>query len=494
MIHKLYIVFAGLILLCTHLMAQAPNALNYQGVARDVNGNILPNQPIALRFTIHEATAAGTTVYQETWLDTTNQFGLFTVHIGEGTVTNGTFSTISWGTSTYFLQVEMDPKGGINYIDMGTQQFISVPYALYAQTAGIGTVSLTQNQIAFGNSNDQITSSSDLVYNGNQIVLDLVDSWGCLKVEGRNGGEGSIQIKPDNIADGTAGSWVIGTNGTVMNNPNDWALYNAKSIPQPIYVTQSTNAVTFDKAYTFPTVDGVSGQVLTTDGVGNLTWATPNASSFGGWSLTGNSGTTAGTNFIGTIDAKDFVIKTTCNEHVRVLAGGNVGIATSSPAQALEVGNITNTIRVDGLTTGGAYNSSATSSSNLVFVNKTTGDFYALPNGNVGAVLGIAGGGVPTWVTAATLSTPAEALFTPTNGAAVTTIVGTNIINPSGSIAALTISLPSLPTNGQCVELKFTNSIASITYSGGMVASAITSVVVGTDLRLFYDSGTSTWY
>lgn len=42
------------------------------------------------------------------------------------------------------------------------------------------------------------------------------------------------------------------------------------------------------------------------------------------WNLTGNSGTSPATNFIGTIDAQDWVIKTTNIERARVLAGGNV--------------------------------------------------------------------------------------------------------------------------------------------------------------------------
>jgi hypothetical protein len=64
-------------------------------------------------------------------------------------------------------------------------------------------------------------------------------------------------------------------------------------------------------SYIFPTADGSAGQVLTTDGSGNLTWAPGGGS---GWSLTGNAGTTAGTNFIGTTDAQDFVVKTNGNE------------------------------------------------------------------------------------------------------------------------------------------------------------------------------------
>lgn len=58
-----------------------------------------------------------------------------------------------------------------------------------------------------------------------------------------------------------------------------------------------------------------------------------------GWDLSGNAGTVAGTNFIGTTDAVDWVIKTggsaAANERVRVLAGGqtvvnNTGLGTNT--------------------------------------------------------------------------------------------------------------------------------------------------------------------
>ena len=52
-----------------------------------------------------------------------------------------------------------------------------------------------------------------------------------------------------------------------------------------------------------------------------------------GWSILGNSGTTAGTNFIGTTDAVDFVVKTggtaAANERMRVVAGGQTVLNNS---------------------------------------------------------------------------------------------------------------------------------------------------------------------
>ena len=83
-----------------------------------------------------QSSATGTVVYSEDQATTTNDFGLVNLQIGQGTVNSGTFSTIDWGNDAYFLNIQIDQGSG--FVDMGTQQFISVPYALYAKTAGNG--------------------------------------------------------------------------------------------------------------------------------------------------------------------------------------------------------------------------------------------------------------------------------------------------------------------------------------------------------------------
>jgi hypothetical protein len=55
------------------------------------------------------------------------------------------------------------------------------------------------------------------------------------------------------------------------------------------------------------------------------------------WLTTGNAGTVATTNFVGTTDAVDFVIRTNNTEAARVTTAQRVGIGTTAPATRLEV-------------------------------------------------------------------------------------------------------------------------------------------------------------
>jgi len=57
------------------------------------------------------------------------------------------------------------------------------------------------------------------------------------------------------------------------------------------------------------------------------------------WSLTGNAGTNPPTNFLGTTDAKDLVIKTNSTEWIRLLSGSNglVGFNDSTPSARVHV-------------------------------------------------------------------------------------------------------------------------------------------------------------
>ena len=114
-------------------LAQSPNLLNYQGVARNAAGNVLPSQPVGLRLSILSGSPTGTVVYQETRNVTTNAFGLFNVQVGSpgAITTTGTIAAVNWtafgiGSGTKYLQVEIDPIGGTSYFNVGSTQLVSV--------------------------------------------------------------------------------------------------------------------------------------------------------------------------------------------------------------------------------------------------------------------------------------------------------------------------------------------------------------------------------
>ncbi len=117
------------------LLAQAPQAFNYQGVAR-TTGAPIPQRDIGLRIALLQDAINGLIVYQEVHQTTTSQQGLFSLQIGTGNVTTGDFEAIQWGDGPYFIQIELDENGGNNYELIGTSQLLSVPYALYAENSG----------------------------------------------------------------------------------------------------------------------------------------------------------------------------------------------------------------------------------------------------------------------------------------------------------------------------------------------------------------------
>lgn len=116
--------------------SQAPEKINYQAIARDASGIILISQAIEVRFSILDGGPLGNIVFREHHSYTTNQFGLFNLKIGTGTVDSGSFAAINWNMGNKYLKVELANPAGSIYVVMGTQELISVPFALYAETAG----------------------------------------------------------------------------------------------------------------------------------------------------------------------------------------------------------------------------------------------------------------------------------------------------------------------------------------------------------------------
>ena len=123
-----------LLVLCfaAALQAQVPEKMSYQAVIRNSSDVLVKNTQIGMRISILQGSATGTQVYTETQTPTTNANGLVSIQFGGGTG----FAAIDWSSGVYFLKTETDISGGTNYTITGTSQLLSVPYALYAKTAG----------------------------------------------------------------------------------------------------------------------------------------------------------------------------------------------------------------------------------------------------------------------------------------------------------------------------------------------------------------------
>ncbi|MGZ4033435.1 MAG: BclA C-terminal domain-containing protein [Bacteroidia bacterium] len=196
-----------LILNCTLVIAfaQAPQGFNYQAVARNSSGVALTSQPIGLQISLRQGTATGTIVYTETHAVVSNNIGLVNIVVGAGTPVTGTFSAINWGTGPYFIEISMDVTGGTSYSLMGTQQLMSVPYALYSAN---GTPGATGPTGAAGSTGPTGTAGA----NGVTGPTGLTGATGIAGAAGSTGANGATGATGATGTAGAAGS--TGANGS----------------------------------------------------------------------------------------------------------------------------------------------------------------------------------------------------------------------------------------------------------------------------------------
>lgn len=284
---KRIITLYSAIILASGIFAQSPDKMSYQAVIRNSTNQLVSNQTVGMRISILQGSSSGSSIYTETHTTTTNANGLASIEIGNGTVINGVFGNIDWSNGPYFIKTETDPSGGVNYSISGTSQLLSVPYALHAKTAENITGSISETDPIFNTS----------------------------------------------VAAGITAIDTANWNNHFSGDYND--LSNAPVIPTvPTNVSAFTNDAGYLTGYTEtdPLYSSSPSAGITSTDITN--W---NNQMSQAWNINGNNGIDPSTNFIGTTDAEDVVIKTNNTEQVRITSSGNVGIGTNNPTFKLEV-------------------------------------------------------------------------------------------------------------------------------------------------------------
>lgn len=172
---KLLILFS-IPLFTLSVMAQIPNGINYQGVARNSNGSLLTNQSIGIEISIYDSSLNRKDEYTERQVKTTNAYGMFSAIIGSGNAVAGNFDSISWAKGQKWVEIKIDPNGKNNYTLRGSQQLLSVPYAFYAENTKKST---TFQKIRIQNDTVYLNENGGSIWIGN--YMDNTDSQKLIK-------------------------------------------------------------------------------------------------------------------------------------------------------------------------------------------------------------------------------------------------------------------------------------------------------------------------
>jgi len=338
------IVIISSIFLSLNSYAQAPQKMSYQAVLRNAANTLISNAPVAIRVSILQGSATGTAVYVERHTLTTNLNGLATFEIGAGTPISGSFAGINWATGLYFVKTETDPSGGTNYTISGTSQLLSVPYALYAKTAGTTTGGT-------GTETDPVWTAAA----ANYYTKNNMQTSGSAQLHFNNLANKPTTLAGYGITDAMSTS--AAANGITANNVTNWnaafSWGNHAGLYRPITYVPGWNEITNK-----PVLDGsetkvTAGTNVTVTGAGTTaspyvinstgTSGTPSAQ----WTTTGNniSNTNTGNVGIGTTNPVPFYgsgkTLTVASSGTGDTFGANLVLTSNSTSNSGQIGAIT---------------------------------------------------------------------------------------------------------------------------------------------------------
>jgi len=236
------LLFIAFTILCIKAYSQVPQSFSYQAVARDISGNVLQDKDISLQISILDISTTGIAQYVETHNVKTNQFGLFNLSIGTGTVVSGIFANITWASGNKFLKVELDVDNGINYTLVSTTQLLSVPYAMYS-----------------GNGTQWSNNDQTIYYNNGSVGVGTNQPKGKLVVVGNSGSTDPIFEVQNELGETVFAVYPDGVKMVLKNDPTSptsGLSVNDNSGMELFRVTSDSTVVAFNETTTKGTAKG----------------------------------------------------------------------------------------------------------------------------------------------------------------------------------------------------------------------------------------------
>ena len=190
-------------------LAQAPQAIYYEGAVRDISGVPLSGQSVEVRLTIRNG--GGGVEFQEIHRVTTNGSGLYKVEIGNGIPSQRSLSLVDWSSGNLQVDVEINPDGS-GFLLSDSYQFTSVPYVFFAENVESVANDVDAQNLSIRTNGDTTFLEID---NGNFIIIPTGSA--CWDNNGNRGCDlASEDINNDGVCDildckGVAGP--IGTAG-----------------------------------------------------------------------------------------------------------------------------------------------------------------------------------------------------------------------------------------------------------------------------------------
>ena len=120
-----FILAFNLLLFCTTYGQVVPKGMNYQAIARNKIGEVLPNRKITLRlYLFANENSLRVNHYEESHEVTTDQSGLFNLIVGDGKVILGQYGLVQWKNENIWMEVSIRDQGQSDFITLGSRKLM----------------------------------------------------------------------------------------------------------------------------------------------------------------------------------------------------------------------------------------------------------------------------------------------------------------------------------------------------------------------------------